>query len=378
MGKKKKEEKKEVVVVKASNPLDDMNKYFKSIDKKMGGGVIKAGDDDTLQIKRLSTGIPSLDRALGGGIPIARHSQFRGPEHSGKSWICLHTIKTLHKNDKDAWAVYLDVEKSWDPIWAESIGIDINRVKVITSLTAEGFWDLLSRLLDNTMIKIIVLDSLALMAPAAELEEGKDGILKAFTTRSVATQAQVNTPAMRVVMNKMKHNSAAIIYINQVRYKIGGYGNPETTPGGQSIKHALSIDVNVRKGDFYPNKSDREGALGHYINARVVKNKTYKEQQISSFLMMTDGSLNEVASILALAKEVNYLEDSGIKKGNTYTINGEKVAGNIREFENYLKNDEEALISIREGVEKALNKEDNLYELSSDKDVEEVDEEEDS
>lgn len=357
---------------KAEQSTMDMDQYFAAIDKKMGGGIIKSGDDERLQIKRLSTGIPSLDRSLGGGLPVSKHVQLKGPEHSGKSWVCLKTIATLHKNDPQAWAVYLDVEKSWDPVWAASCGVDVNRVKVITTLTAEGFWDLISRLLDNPMIKIIVLDSLALMAPSAELEEDKNGTAKAFTTRSVATQAQVNTSAIRVVNHKMEHNSATIIYINQIRYKIGVmYGNPETTPGGQAVKHALSIDVSVRHGDFYPNSKNKEDALGHYIKTRVTKNKTYPEQKTAEFLMMADGSLNQVASVLALAKEINYLEFSGIKKGNTYTINGEKVAGSISEFEAYLQNDEATLENIRKEVESIIYNEDTKYELSSGDIVEE-------
>ena len=355
---------KEKVKKEETNNLIDMDAYFSSIDKKMGGGIIKRADDETLKIKRLSTGIPSLDRSLGGGIPVSKWTQFKGPEHCGKSWACLRTIANLHKNDKTSWAVYLDVEKSFDPKWAAQIGVDLSRVKVITDLTSEGFWDLLSRLLDNPMIKIVVLDSIAVMVPKDELVEDKNGVAKGFEKKSVATQAATNTVAVRIVNNKMKHNSAAIIVINQVRYKIGVmYGNPETTPGGMAIKHQLSIDVQFRKGEVYPEKCNAEDAKGHVVNTRATKNKTFKEKQVSSFIMMTDGSVNEVAGILAMAKELNYLEDSGIKKGNCYTINGEKVAGNVADFEKYLMSNNEAFEKIRKEVEELAASQGSQYEL---------------
>jgi recombination protein RecA len=370
---KEKVKKEEIKVEKTM----DMDAYFNAIDKKMGGGVIKRADDDTLKIRRLSTGIPSLDRSIGGGIPVSKWTQFKGPEHCGKSWACLRTIANLHKNDKSAWAVYLDVEKSFDPKWATQIGVDMNRLKVITDLTSEGFWDLLSRLLDNPTVKIIVLDSLAVMVPKDELVEDTNGVAKGFEKKSVGTQAQTNTVAVRIVNNKMKYNSAAIIVINQVRYKIGVmYGNPETTPGGMAVKHQLSVDLQFRKGDRYPEKCQSEDAKGHVVNTRATKNKTYKEQQVSSFIMMTDGSVNEVAGILAMAKELNYLEESGIKKGNSYIINGEKVAGKISDFEEYLMNNNEAFEKIRKEVEELASSEGNKYELD-DLEVEDLEEAED-
>jgi recombination protein RecA len=258
------------------------------------------------------------------------------------------------------------VEKSFDPTWARAIGVDMDRIKVINDLTAEGFWDVLSRLLDNTMIKIIVLDSLAVMAPKGELEEDKNGLAQGFNKRSVATQAQANTVAVRLVNNKMKYNSAAIIVINQVRFKIGVmYGNPETSPGGMAVKHQLSVDVQFRKGEFYPDGAKGQEALGHNINTRVTKNKTYKEQQVASFVMMRDGSVNEVAGIISLAKEIGYFEESGIKSGNSYTINGEKVAKSIKEFEDFLIRNPEIFENIRKEVENKAIIDGGKYELDS-------------
>jgi len=353
--------KKEVDKSKDSS-MDD---FFAKIDKQMGGGVIKSGDDDCFEIKRISSGIPELDLALGGGYPVSKHVQIKGKEHVGKSWMCFKAIAQLHKDDPKAYAVYINVENLVDRNWAKKIGVDLKRMKIVEGeLTAEEFWDIVSKLLSNPNIKIIVLDSLALMAPRKEITE-KNGSMNAFTTQSVATQAQTNTQAMRAINYKMKNNSAVIIYINQIRYKVGQlYGNPETSPGGQAIKHQLAVDISVRKGKYYPDEKNGENATGHYINLKVTKNKTYKEQQTASFIMMRDGSLNEVAGVLAMAKELDYLEECGIKSGNTYTVNGEKVAKNIREFEEYLKKDKKTLNKIREGVNSILLNEGNEYELS--------------
>ena len=259
---------KEKAIV-AAKPVDlDRKKALETaiaqIEKDYGKGTImRLGDDIPVNVEALSTGSLSLDLALGiGGVPRGRIIEIYGPEASGKTTLALHVVASAQQSGGDA--AYIDVEHALEPAYAEALGVDIDSLLISQPDTGEQALDIAESLVRSGAISVLVIDSVAALIPRAELE-GEVGDV------TVGALARLMSQAMRRLAGAISKNNCTVIFINQLRQKIGVmYGNPETTPGGLALKYYSSVRIDVRRIETL---KDNGVMIGNRTRAKVVKNK---------------------------------------------------------------------------------------------------------
>ena len=341
-------EKKKVPAVVAP-AISDKKKALETaiakIEKDYGKGTImRLGDDISVNVEALSTGSLSLDLALGiGGVPRGRIVEIYGPEASGKTTLALHVVASAQKNGGDA--AYIDVEHALEPAYARALGVDIDSLLISQPDTGEQALDIAESLVRSGAIDVLVVDSVAALIPRVELEgEVGDTVVGAL--------ARLMSQAMRRLAGAISKNNCTVIFINQLRQKIGVmYGNPETTPGGLALKYYASVRIDVRRIETLKNGGEM---IGNRTRAKVVKNKVAPPFREAEFDIMYGEGISKVGEIIDLGVKLEIID----KAGAWYTCNGQRIQGRdgVRE---YLLSNPDAC----DAIEKEIR--DNAYKLLS-------------
>ncbi|MGC9454982.1 MAG: recombinase RecA [Phycisphaerae bacterium] len=275
---------------------------LKQIEKNYGAGsIMRLTDSEIQSVPGIPTGSLSLDLALGGrGMPRGRICELFGPEGSGKTTLALHVI--AHAQKAGGVAAFIDAEHAMDPTWARRIGVNLEQLLVSQPDTGEQALEICEMLVRSNAVDVVVVDSVAALIPKAEIE-GEMG------DQHVGLQARLMSQAMRKLVGAISRSRTCVIFINQIRMKIGVmFGNPETTPGGRALKFYSSVRVDVRRVSTL---KEGENAIGSHIRARVVKNKVAPPFKKAEFDIMFDYGISAEGDLLDLAVENDVVEKSG-------------------------------------------------------------------
>ena len=339
------EKKKTAAAPELSDRKKALETAIAKIEKDYGKGTImRLGDDISVNVEALSTGSLSLDFALGiGGVPKGRIIEIYGPEASGKTTLALHIVASAQKNGGDA--AYIDVEHALEPAYARALGVDIDSLLISQPDTGEQALDITESLVRSGAIDVIVVDSVAALIPRAELE-GEVG------DTVVGMLARLMSQAMRRLAGAISKNNCTVIFINQLRQKIGVmYGNPETTPGGLALKYYSSVRIDVRRIETLKVGGEM---VGNRTRAKVVKNKVAPPFREAEFDIMYGEGISRVGEIIDLGVKLEIID----KAGAWFTVDGQRIQGRDGVKE-YLQNNED----VRNRIEQQIR--DNAYKLMS-------------
>ena len=315
------------------------------IEKQFGkGSVMRLGDRVALDVDVIPTGSLTLDAALGiGGYPKGRIIEIYGPESSGKTTLTLHAIAEVQK--QGGRAAFIDAEHAIDPVYAKNLGVDVDELILSQPDSGEQGLAIAETLVKSNAIDLIVVDSVAALVPQVEL----DGEI---TDSSVGLQARLMSKALRRLSGIMNKTSCTIIFINQLREKIGVmYGNPETTTGGRALKFYSSVRIEIRKSEAIKNGSE---IAGNKVNIKVVKNKVAPPFKATSVDIIYGKGIARDGEVIDLAVEYDIID----KSGAWYAYNGEKIGQGRENVKIFLANHPEIMAEVEEKVKTAMfNKE---------------------
>ena len=334
------------------------------IEKQFGkGSVMKLGEFKAMNVEAIPTGALSLDVALGiGGIPKGRIIEVFGPESSGKTTLALHMIAEAQKLGGEA--AFIDAEHALDPVYAKKLGVNIDELIVSQPDTGEQALEIAEALVRSGAIDIIVVDSVAALVPKAEID-GDMG------DAHVGLQARLMSQALRKLAGVLNKSNTAIVFINQLREKVGiMFGNPETTPGGRALKFYASVRLDIRRTENL--KQDGE-AVGSRVKVKVVKNKVAPPFREAEFDIVYGKGISKSGNILDLAVNLDIVD----KSGAWFSYNGTRIGQGRENAKKYLEDNPEIMNEIEKKVRENFNKafEQSLSEegVASDEE-EEVDE----
>ena len=340
---------KTVEISEDKNQKEEILETTKSqIEKQFGKGVLmRLGDGvKDLNIKVIPSGCILLDEALGcGGYPYGRIIEIYGPESSGKTTLALQAIAEAQK--EGGIAAFIDAEHALDPTYASAVGVDINELWVSQPDSGEQALEVAESLVRSGAVDIIVVDSVAALTPQAEID-GEMG------DSHVGLQARLMSQALRKLTSLLSKTNTTIIFINQIRMKIGVmFGNPETTTGGNALKFYSSIRIEVRKGETI-SKSTSEDAIGHKVKIKIVKNKVAPPfRKFETDLYFGEG-LSKEASLLDAAIKYELIE----KTGSWFSYKDEKIAQGRDNCIKYLKDHSDLYEEIYNEVRNLIFKKD--------------------
>jgi len=287
---------------KATGRDDAVQRVIAQIEKQYGQGAIMQMDEQHYaKIEGIGTGSLSLDIALGGrGIPRGRVTELFGPESSGKTTLALHVIASAQR--AGGVAAFIDAEHALDTTWAKRLGVDVSGMLVSQPDTGEQALDIVEMLVSSNSVDVIVVDSVAALTPKAEIE-GEMG------DSHMGLQARLMSQAMRKLTSVINKSKTALVFINQIRMKIGVmFGNPETTTGGRALKFYSSVRIDLRR---ITTIKDNTGAIGSRVRARVVKNKIAPPFRDTEFDIMFDSGISYEGDLLDLAVNCQVVDKSG-------------------------------------------------------------------
>ena len=313
------------------------------IEKQFGkGSVMKLGDYKAMEVEAIPTGSLALDVALGiGGLPKGRIIEIFGPESSGKTTLALHAIAEVQKTGGEA--AFIDAEHALDPVYAKKLGVDIDDLIVSQPDTGEQALEIVEALVRSGAIDIIVVDSVAALVPKAEID-GDMG------DSHVGLQARLMSQALRKLAGVLNKSKTAIIFINQLREKVGVmFGNPETTPGGRALKFYSSVRLDIRRVESI--KQDGE-VVGNRTRVKVVKNKVAPPFREAEFDIMYGEGISKEGSVLDMAVKLDIIE----KSGAWFSYNNAKIGQGRENVKKYLKENPEIAEEIEKKVRDNYNK----------------------
>ncbi len=311
------------------------------IEKQFGkGSIMKLGDVSHQEIEVIPTGCLTLDLALGiGGMPRGRIIEIYGPESSGKTTVALHIIAEAQK--MGGTAAFIDAEHALDPVYAARLGVDTKNLYVSQPDTGEQGLEICESLVRSGSVDIVVIDSVAALTPKAEID-GEMG------DSHVGLQARLMSQALRKLAGITSKTKTCVVFINQLREKVGVmFGNPETTPGGKALKFYSSIRLDVRKGEVIKDGADNVGAR---TKIKVVKNKLAPPFKTAEFDIVYGLGISKEGCILDLAVD----NDIIVKSGAWFSYNGEKIGQGKENTKAFLANNPEICQNIEETIKEKL------------------------
>ena len=323
------------------NKRQALDRAITQIDRQFGkGSIMVLGDDRVVAIDVISTGCLSIDAALGiGGIPRGRISEIYGPESSGKTTLALHVVAEAQK--AGGYAAFIDAEHALDPIYAKKLGVDTNQLLVSQPDNGEQALEIAETLVRSNAVDLIVVDSVAALVPRVELE-GEMG------DSSIGLQARLMSKALRKLTGVVNKSKTSIIFINQIREKIGVmFGSPETTSGGRALKFYTSIRIDIRRiGSI----KDGQEIIGNRTKIKVVKNKLASPFKVVEFDIIYGKGISYVADLLDLAVEADIVQ----KSGSWYSYADEKIGQGKINVTAFLEENSKILDEISIKVKKYL------------------------
>ena len=307
------------------------------IEKQFGkGSVMKLGEFKAMEIEAIPTGALSLDMALGiGGVPRGRIIEVFGPESSGKTTLALHVVAEAQKMGGEA--AFIDAEHALDPVYAKKLGVDIDNLIVSQPDTGEQALEITESLVRSGALDVIVVDSVAALVPKAEID-GDMG------DSHMGLQARLMSQALRKLAGAINKSKTVLIFINQLREKIGiMFGNPETTTGGRALKFYASVRMDIRKIENI--KQDGE-VKGNRVRVKVIKNKVAPPFREAEFDIVYGQGISKEGNILDMAVNLDIVE----KAGSWFSYNGERIGQGRENVKRYLHENPEMLEDIEEKV----------------------------
>jgi recombination protein RecA len=338
-----------------------LNTALAQLEKDFGKGTImKLGENTHMEVQAVHTGSIALDMALGiGGVPKGRIIEIFGPESSGKTTVSLHIIAEVQKAGGEA--AFIDAEHALDPVYAKALGVDINNLLVSQPDCGEDALEITEALVRSGAIDAVVIDSVAALVPRQEIE-GDMG------SSTVGIQARLMSQAMRKLSAVISKSNCVVIFINQLREKIGVmYGNPETTTGGRALKFYASVRIDVRKADQIKNGGE---ILGNRVKCKIVKNKVAPPFRTAEFDILYGQGISRSGELLDMGVSLEIIK----KSGAWFYYNGEKLGQGRDKARMALEENEELFAEI-EGKIRAMS--DKIEMLEEEFELDEDDEEDD-
>ncbi len=326
---------------KNTDKMKALDAVLLQIEKQYGkGSIMRLGEQaGSTEIEVIPSGCLALDLALGvGGFPRGRIIEVYGPESSGKTTVALHAIAEAQK--LGGVAAFIDAEHALDPVYAKKLGVNLDELYVSQPDTGEQALDIADALVRSSAVDIIVVDSVAALTPKAEIE-GDMG------DTHVGLQARLMSQALRKLTAIVNKSKTCVIFINQLREKVGVmFGNPETTPGGKALKFYASMRLDVRKADLL---KDSDGAMGNRTKVKVVKNKLAPPFRQAEFDILYGEGISQEGCIMDMGVQYDILG----KSGAFYSYNGDKIAQGREKLRQYLKDNPEVKAEIEQKIRDA-------------------------
>jgi len=349
-------------VSKVSNDNKDkaLEQVLLEIEKQFGkGAIMKLGEGGVKNIDVISTGSLKLDLALGvGGYPKGRIIEIYGPESSGKTTFALHAIAEVQKQGGKA--AFIDAEHALDPVYAKKLGVNINELLLSQPDTGEQALEICEALVRSEAMSIIVIDSVAALVPQAEIE-GEMG------DSHVGLQARLMSQALRKLAGAINKTKTVIVFINQLREKVGiMFGNPETTPGGRALKFYASVRMDIRKIE---NIKQDGNVIGNRARVKVVKNKVAPPFREAEFDIMYGKGISKEGNLVDLAVNLDIIE----KSGSWFSYNDSRIGQGRENVKKFLIENPEIMAEVEQKIRDNFNK---AFEQSLDNEEKTTDEEE--
>ena len=327
------------------------------------GTIMKLGENNHMEVQAVHTGSIALDMALGiGGVPRGRIIEIFGPESSGKTTVALHIIAEVQKAGGEA--AFIDAEHALDPVYAKALGVDINNLLVSQPDCGEDALEITEALVRSGAIDVVVIDSVAALVPRQEIE-GDMG------QSMVGVQARLMSQAMRKLSAIISKTNAVVIFINQLREKVGVlYGNPETTTGGRALKFYASVRIDIRKTDQLKNGSE---IYGNRVKCKIVKNKVAPPFRVAEFDILYGKGISRDGEILDYAITLDVIK----KSGSWFSYEGERIGQGKDNVRKLLEGNPELAAEVEQKVRAALESGaiggDDEFELEEDGDEDDFD-----
>jgi recombination protein RecA len=330
-----------------------LNVVLSQIERNFGkGSIMRLGDASKMKIETISSGALTLDLALGGGLPKGRIIEIYGPESSGKTTLALHAIAEVQK--AGGIAAFVDAEHALDPTYSAALGVDIDNLLVAQPDNGESALEIVDQLVRSSAVDIVVIDSVAALVPRAEIE-GEMGDLQ------VGLQARLMSKALRKVAGNIGKSGSTVIFLNQLRQKIGiSYGSPEVTTGGTALKFYASVRLDIRR--IQTLKKGTEGEYGIRAKVKVAKNKVAPPFRIAEFDIIFGSGISQIGCLLDLAEKTNTVT----RKGAWYSYNGDNIAQGRDNAVKYLEENLEIASEIEQKVKAELEINNVSFDTASD------------
>lgn len=329
-------------VTKNADKEKALSLVLHQIERNFGkGAIMRLGDATQMRVETISSGALTLDLALGGGLPKGRVIEIYGPESSGKTTLALHAIAEVQKSG--GIAAFVDAEHALDPTYSAALGVDIDNLLVAQPDNGESALEIVDQLVRSSAVDIVVIDSVAALVPRAEIE-GEMGDLQ------VGLQARLMSKALRKVAGNIGKSGCTVIFLNQLRQKIGiTYGSPEVTTGGTALKFYASVRLDIRR--IQTLKRGSEGEYGIRAKVKVAKNKVAPPFRIAEFDIIFGTGISRLGCTLDLAEKTEVI----VRKGAWYSYEGDNIAQGRDNAIKYLEENSDLAKIVEEKVKAKLD-----------------------
>lgn len=331
-------------------PIEDAEEKKKALDtaisqitKQFGqGSIIKLGENPVMNVSAVSTGSLTLDLALGiGGLPRGRIIEIYGPESSGKTTLALHVVAETQK--LGGTAAFVDAEHALDPVYAKNLGVKTDELLVSQPDSGEQALEITEALVRSGAVDIVVVDSVAALVPQQEID-GDMG------SAHVGLQARLMSQALRKLSGAISKSNSIVIFINQLREKVGiVYGNPETTPGGRALKFYASVRIDIRKGEALKNGTEQYGSR---VKCKVVKNKVAPPFKVAEFDVLYGKGISKSGELLDIGVELEVVE----KSGSWFSFDGVRIGQGKENARKYIEENPECMEKIEQRIKQLSDK----------------------